>query len=772
AELDAAYWYRNLRGRVGFEPAVRALADNGTNCFIEISPHPVLTMAVEETIQARDAAERVEVIGSLRRDEGGFERFATSLAAAHIAGAPVDWPAFYTGSGARRVELPTYAFQRERYWLTPGALAGDPAAAGLLRLEHPVLAGAVQVGDRDEWLLTGRLSQEKQPWTQDHAVLGMVIMPGAALVELALTAGRRAGHPVVDELVLEAPLILDDDAARQVQVTVAPAEEDGRREVAIYSRPELTGEDTDDDETAATCHARGWLTAEAEPPAPFPAAWPPPGAEQIGVDGLYPRLAEAGYDYGPLFQGVRAAWRDGENLYTEVALPDDAGGESFGIHPALFDATLHGGLIDKAAGSSADLPFSWSGVRLGHASASRVRVRIAPAGDSALRIDAVDETGAAVVSVDGIAVRPVDQAQLESAQHRRQRSLFHLDWATVTPRKPAGTTRIAILGDDLGGTGDRFDDLSALERALAEGATAPEAVLVTIEPPARTENAAEAAREVAARSLDLLQRWLASERLADARLVVVTRTGVAVGDEAADLARTPTWGLVRSAQSEHPERFVLVDLDGGDEPDWQSLIDLDEPQLVVREGRLLAPRLARASAEPAGGTWRLGIERKGSLEDLGIIPSEADRPLGVHEVRVGVRAAGLNFRDVLIALGLYPGDAPLGSEAAGVVLEVGSEVRDLSPGDRVVGLVLDSFGPVAVADRRMIVPMPAGFSFAQAAALPVVYLTAYYGLVDLADLRQGERLLVHAAAGGVGMAAVQLARHLGAEVFATASLPK
>ena len=315
-------------------------------------------------------------------------------------------------------------------------------------------------------------------------------------------------------------------------------------------------------------------------------------------------------------------------------------------------------------------------------------------------------------------------------------------------------------------------DLGALERALAEGATAPEAVLVTVEPPARTGDAAEAAREVAARSLDLLQRWLTSERLADARLVVVTRSGVAVGDEAADLARTPTWGLVRSAQSEHPGRFVLVDLDGGDEPEWESILGLDEPQLVVREGRLLAPRLARASAETAGGAWRLGVERKGSLEGLGIMPSEADRALGVHEVRIGVRAAGLNFRDVLIALGLYPGDAPLGSEAAGVVLEVGSEVRDLSPGDRVVGLVLDAFGPVAVADRRMVVPMPEGFSFAQAAAVPVVYLTAYYGLVDLADLRQGERLLVHAAAGGVGMAAVQLARHMGAEVFATASLPK
>jgi len=154
------------------------------------------------------------------------------------------------------------------------------------------------------------------------------------------------------------------------------------------------------------------------------------------------------------------------------------------------------------------------------------------------------------------------------------------------------------------------------------------------------------------------------------------------------------------------------------------------------------------------------------------VPASGGRPLGVNEVRVGVRAAGLNFRDVLIALGLYPGEAPLGSEAAGVVLEVGSGVTDLVPGDRVMGLVPESFGPVAVADRRLLVRLPAGWTYAEGASVPVAYLTAYYGLVHLAGLRRGERVLVHAAAGGVGMAAVQLARHLGADVFATASPAK
>ena len=750
--LDAAYWYRNLRSRVGFEPAVRALVDGGAGCFLEMSPHPVLTMAVEETAEGRAA-----VVGSLRRDEGGLPRFVTSLAEAHVAGVAVDWAAYFAGTGARRVSLPTYAFQRARYWLTPGSRAGDVSAAGQGRVEHPVLAAAVPVGDRDEWLFTGRISPEAQPWTRDHEVFGTVMVPGTALVELALTAGQELGWPVLDELVLEAPLVLDDDAVRQVQVTVGPAGDDGRREVAIYTR----GPGGEDDVPEATCHGRGWLAAEAAPVEPFPAQWPPAGAEPVPVGSLYDRLAGIGLDYGPLFQGVRAAWRAGGVVYAEVALPEDVGTGGFGVHPALFDAALHGLMLGKEAGSSVDLPFSWSGVRLGRTGLTRARVRITPAAGSAVRVDVADDAGQLVAAVDGLGLRPLEPGQLDRAQGAKN-VLFEVDWAEV-PVPAAAAARVLRLGAD-------HADLAALEQAMSDGAEAPDLVVAAV--PARGGEPAAAARAVAADALALVQRWLASEWLGEARLVVVTRDAVAVGAESPDVVQAPVWGLLRSAQSEHPGRFLLVDLDGGTEPDWGALPELDEPQLAVREGRVLAPRLGRAQTTGTGGTWRLGIGRKGSLEDLAVLPSDGGRPLGVGEVRVGVRAAGLNFRDVLIALGMYPGEAPLGSEAAGVVLEVGSEVTDLVPGDRVFGLIPDAFGPVAVTDRRTVAPMPAGLSFVEAAAVPVVYLTAYYGLVDLAGLRPGERLLVHAAAGGVGMAAVQLARHLGAEVYATASPAK
>ncbi|MET9112212.1 SDR family NAD(P)-dependent oxidoreductase, partial [Streptomyces zhihengii] len=244
------------------------------------------------------------------------------------------------------------------------------------------------------------------------------------------------------------------------------------------------------------------------------------------------------------------------------------------------------------------------------------------------------------------------------------------------------------------------------------------------------------------------------------------------------------WGLLRSAQSEHPDRILLVDVNpdpdlalipeadlDGDEPDWGALLETGEPQLAVRDGEVFAPRLGTAPSV-ADDAWRLAVTRKGSLDGVEVAPGDARRPLGAGEVRLSVRAAGVNFRDVLIALGLYPQDAPLGAEAAGVVLETGADVTDLAPGDRVFGIVMDSFGPVAVAHAGLLARMPEEWTFTEAASVPVAYATAYHGLVDRGGLRAGERVLVHAAAGGVGTAAVQIARHLGAEVFATAGPSK
>ncbi|MFD7099546.1 SDR family NAD(P)-dependent oxidoreductase, partial [Streptomyces xanthophaeus] len=679
AELtDPAYWVSHVREAVRFADGIRTLADEGVTRFVEVGPAAVLTAMAQQTLDTEGSV----FVPVLRGRTPEAEAFAGFLGQAHVAGLPIAWDVFYAGSGAQRVELPTYAFQRERYWLDQGVGSGDPAAAGLGRMDHPVLSAAVPVGDRDEWVFTGRLSQDSAPWVRDHTVYGTVIVPGTALVELAGAAGRQTGCPVVEELVLEAPLVLGDGVSVRVQVTVGAADGEGRREVAVYSRPETDG----DSSPQATCHARGTLTAADDTVTAWPTQWPPAGAQPIEVDTVYARFADLGLDYGPAFQGVRAAWRDQDAVYTEVALREEEaeGAAGFAIHPALFDAALHGGLDWLDAGDgSARLPFSWSGVNLPEAGAAAgagaasARVRISSVGESALRVDLATEHGEPIAGIAQLSFRTVERSQLKPARADQRDALFQLDWVPVIPADRTGKGPISVV--TLGPM--HHTDIDELERAVAEGAVVPELVVAAIQAPA--DRTAAAVHTVARETLALIQRWLEADMLEAARLVVVTRRGVAVGDEAVDLAQAPVWGLVRSAQSEHPDRFVLADVDGdgngnsdgdvdvdvdGGTPDWAALVDLAEPQLAVRSGRVLAPRLVRAAAgaeapgEAArpwnpdgtvlitGGTGGLGavfaehFAREYGAKHLLLVSRRGTAAEGVPELVAGLEALGAQVR--------------------------------------------------------------------------------------------------------------------------------
>jgi acyl transferase domain-containing protein/NADPH:quinone reductase-like Zn-dependent oxidoreductase/acyl carrier protein len=811
AELDEEYWYRNLRETVRFHEATRSLLADGVRAFVEVSPHPVLGIGVQETVDqmlrnpvdadAASGADGVLVVGSLRREHGGLQRFLLSLGEAWARGVDVDWRRVFAGSDARRVELPGYAFQRDHYWLAASTVLGDMVFAGQAPAEHPLLSAAVCLADSEGWLFTGRLSLDTHPWLADHAVFGTVLLPGTAFVELALRAGGNVGCDRIAELTLQAPLVLPEQGAVQLQLSVGAPDESGQRAVNIYSRPESgLAEDEQDDKHAWTCHATGMLAAEgdaveqAEPA--LEGSWPPPGCELVRTDDLYDLMAERGYEYGPVFQGLQAVWRLGEEIFAEVALSDGEGAQAaqFGVHPALLDGALHAagvslfseaGTGEEAGNTQARLPFSWNGVTLHAAGASRLRVRIAHTDTDSMSLAATDEHGTPIVSVDALVSRLVSIQDLEGPNNALGKSLFYVDWIeTATPsaaQRPSADEWVVL--DSTGSwpsdvCAAAYPDLVSLDQAVQDGARPPEVVFVDCR--STGHSAGGPGRATTQWLLGLLQQWLADRRFSDCRLVLVTQGAVAVGAQAdvPDLVGAPIWGLVRSAQSENPGRFVLIDIDG-DGASREMLagaLALDEPQLAIRAGKTLAARLARAEsrgalAVPDGASaWRLDVSTRGTLEHLQLAPCpEVEGPLGDGQVRVAMRAGGLNFRDVLIALDMYPGEAALGGEGAGVIMEVGAGVSDLAPGDRVMGLFVGAFGPVAVIDRRMVARMPEGWSFSEAAAVPIVFLTAYYGLVDLANLGSGERLLVHAAAGGVGMAAVQLARHLGAEVFGTAS---
>ena len=812
---EPGYWARQAREPVRYAGAVRALAAAGVRTFIEIGPDGTLSAlgpaALDGGAEAgQDPADGGAVfIAVLRPGRPPAAAVLAALAAAHVHGAGVDWAAVL--GGGERVELPTYAFQHERYWPRPRAAAGgDVRLAGLGAVGHPLLGAAVELAGGG-LVLTGLVSARTVPWLADHAVGGTVLLPGTAFVELAAVAAYRAGCGQVAELTVEAPLALDGGRAVQLQVTVAADPGDGQRAVEVYARTAGAGQDV-----PWTRHARGLLAPAGEPAGAGAgefAAWPPAGAVPVDAAGLYEGLAAAGYGYGPSFRGLRAAWRHDGDILAEAALPEAAAAEAggYGLHPALLDAALHAlGLPGTPGPPGGDtdgirLPFAWTGVSLHAAGASVLRARLRTDSEGRLSLTAADGAGAPVISVRSLVLRPIAPGQLDSSGHGPLDALFTVEWVPVPAVAEPAPGRLTVVGGDglglaaeLSAAGFQIracQDLETLAAAIETGEPAPAIVMACVgaaDGGRRTEqggksghdgaksgehrDAADAARAATAHTLGLVQAWLAEPRLESARLVLVTRGAVAgPGEGVEDLAGAALWGLVRSAQSENPGRLVLADLSGtGRAAVLAAALGSGEPELAVRGETAYARRLARLTpglVPPSGGLpWRLEVTQRGTLDGLALVACpQAAAPLAAGQVRVAVRAAGMNFRDVLIGLDMYPGPAVMGGEIAGVATEIGPEITGLAVGDRVFGLVHGAFGPVAVADARLLARIPAGWSFAAAASVPVAFTTAWYALANLAGARAGQRLLVHAATGGVGMAAVAVARHLGLEVFGTAS---
>jgi len=841
-ELTAEYWYTNLRHTVRLSETISALRADGYTTYVESSPHPVLTPSLQDTLDAASDAPAL-ISGTLRRDSDEWRQFLTSAAHLYTHGAAVSWTTVLPERPAPHADLPTYQFQHERYWIdTPHTGSTDLATAGLEHPGHPLLGAALDTPDAQQHIFTGRLSLATHPWLADHAILGTTLLPGAALVDLALHAGIRAGSPVVEELTLSAPLVLPEDGSVRLQVAVGPQDEAGRRPVSVHSRLE----DAEDGEDRPWVqHLEGLLAVESESePAETDAGtgtnsggdaedgigadttWPPAGAEPVDVAGLYSGLAERGYDYGPSFRGLDRLWRGGGQVYAEIRLPEQArqqaDAKSFGLHPALLDAALHAAATalsaddaEPSSGSaSADssapvlVPFAWRGVRLTAPGAREARVRVTVSGPDTVALTITDDAGSPVAEIAALTVRPLDPSQLAGAGSSGRTSLFGVDWESVEANGMPES--VAVIGADPWGLAqaaaldavpvDVHEDLASLLGESA-GGSLPALVLVPfpVAAPAESDNTAldntaldntalddspSLVRAVLHRAVAVIAVWAAAEPGRASHLVFVTRGAVSThaGEDVADLADAALWGLVRTAQAEYPERFRLLDLD----PRADVLVGLatalgtDEPQLALREGGLHAPRLARLDpaeglAPPAGEpAWRLALTGRGSVDGLGLEPNPAARePLAPGQVRLAVRAAGLNFRDVVLALDLVKGDErPPAGEGSGVVVEVGPKVRGLRPGDRVMGMMSGGAGPLSVADASLLAPIPAGLSFAEAATVPVAFLTAHYGLGEIAGLKAGDSVLIHTATGGVGMAAIQLARLAGAEVYATASPAK
>ncbi len=807
ARLDAAYWMRNLREPVQFAAAIRRLREDGCDAFVEISPHPVLLPAIEQGL----------CVPSLRRNEPERAVLLESLGALYTGGLVVDWERLYP-AGGRCVGLPPYPWQRERFWypVAPGDAARRPAAG-----THPLLdEHVVSSANPGTHFWQGRLDPAQMPWLLQHRVHGVAVLPASAILEMALTAaadGSGSGPVSVEDVRFESPLEMSADAVPTVQLVII-ASGPGSANFRIASRGPESG-------PAApwTVHATGVIRGHDEPQAGASTVAFAAAEDEASGPAHYAAMNRRGLEYGPAFQGVAAvARRDGlvlTRLRSTDAVVEDA--SRYAVHPCLLDAALQG-VIAALDGTRASVTATYV-----PAAVERVIARRGPTAEDALRcrvtvrgepadgavvadVVVVDSTGRPLVEALGVRVVPLareDSASLD-------RCVFEVRWR----RQPIAASGAGeapghwVILSDRRGVGEplarrltaRGARCSLISRAaelaaLLAGADPVQGVayLRGLDAMRLTSETTEPITEspTVQEMVTLVKAIAADGSAARPRLVLVTAGAQEIVDAPGRVAleEAPLWGAGAVLATEHPElRSGRIDL--GAEPSAEELDGLarecvewgGEGQIALRGRDRYVARLERVAPDsgraaeavpvPAGSTpFRVHASRVATLDGLRLRPIARRQP-GPGEIEIEVRAVGLNFRDVLCALGSLPGypagHGPIGLECAGRVITVGPGVETPRVGDEVIAIAFDCLGTHAITDARLAVPKPPALDHQVAATLPLAFLTASYALEHLARMRAGESVLIHAAAGGVGLAAVQLARRAGATVFATASSPR
>ncbi|WP_460700762.1 type I polyketide synthase [Nocardia thraciensis] len=611
---DPSYWVRHVHDTVRFADGITAACAAGGVRFLEVGPDAALAPMISRTL-----GDTAAVVPAQRRGRDQVRDLIRCLGTGYCHGAEIDGQRFYADSGARTVELPTYAFQRRRYWHSSAApTIGETADPGVRRVDHPFLSSMVAVAGSGETVVNGRISLGPHPWLADHAVLGTMLLPGAAHVEMASAAAASVGCTEVRELVSEIPLALEPDVDTEVQVVLGAPDAAGQRSIAIHARPDF-GADRPVDWMRHAVGTVGSPNSGRTAAELGAEAWPPSDAVEVSVPDLYATLAGAGFEYGAGFRTARRVWRRGDEIYVESALPGGTGNAGFGAHPALFDGVFHGVMaaVDTVDNRSLNdevlVPFAFRGVQVHRRGAATVRARLRMARNGVEQLVAHDESGRVAWTMTGLDVRRANAAALRPTGRIGGAELYDIDWVPVTARlELAGA--VWGVGDPTAWNGRSsgvverwFPDVAAVTAALDTGTGAPTAVVLpcgTADGPGTTAEVATGARDAVLDVLKTLQEWMVRPGLLSVRLVVVTRGAVsasAAGDGPLDprgLVQAAVTGLVRSTQLEYPGRVVLVDAGAGVSVDSAlgTIVGGVESELLVRDSGVWAPRLAAVGA--------------------------------------------------------------------------------------------------------------------------------------------------------------------------------
>jgi len=859
----AAYWCRHVREPVQFAAGMAALNAQGCGVYLEVGPKPILLGMGRQCVAAEDSL----WLPSLRPPQDDWQAILTALGQLYVYGVDVDWTGVDQDYVRQRLALPTYPFQRERYWVEAASsgYSGRPQVQRPDAQVHPLLGQYCRLATLSAPYFETSLNLSTPNYLVDHQIYQQGIVPATAYVEMGLAAGKtvlKQGQLQLTDVSIQQPLPLTASQSVPVQVILQSPQNTDTQNDSVYGFEvfsQKTGS-SDSAEPVWTRHAAGRVgplpATEVAPTAialeSLQAAYP----EDVPVADYYQRLWKRGMAYGPSFQGIQSLQKGPDGVLGRIELPAVASSDAdYCIHPALLDACFQAlGAVVNDGHTDAYLPVAIAAINLYGPVPEKVwsQVQLHPPERSKRRQLSADlvlwnDAGEAIATLQGLTLKQVPQRVLQRVlQPSFDEWLYRLDWQPLAPAiaDPATAKHWLILGEAaskidaalveqlvqagdhcvLAQAGTTYRQIS--ETAFALDPTDPDHFrqlmdtvgtagkvpfdgiihLLGATPASVLDGQAvmDAQKRGCGSLLNLVQTVVQAQSPKRPRLWIVTRAAQSVGSGSSPQPQFGSlWGMGRVIATEYPNlNCTCIDLatpnnEGDFEQDAALLATEvranDAPtQLAYRQQQRYGARLVRHRSAPltaaAGLTvpdhpFQLRIREYGVLENLQLVPMQRRTP-GPNEVEISVRAVGLNFRDVLNALGMLKefteqmgikdtSDLPFGGECAGVITAVGDQVSHLQVGDAVIAAqTIGSLASHVIVPAAFVVPKPTSLSFEAAATIPTTFLTAFYGLHHLAQLKAGERVLIHAASGGVGQAAVQIAKNLGAEVWGSASEPK